>query len=124
VYLVKPYYFFVLVVIIVVGCNDGDKSAGFGIPISDRKTTSIAALFDDPTAYKGKTVTLRGVIDEQDQRGFWFYMQDDDARIYVEIQAGDSSLPDLTMKKILAEGVVEVNLNIPSLLASGVQLQQ
>ena len=120
----KPFYFFVLLIIIVVGCNDGGNSTEFGTPISDRKPLSIAALFDDPTAYEGKTVTIQGVIDEQDQRGYWFYMQDDDARIYVEIQAGDSSLPDLTMKKILAEGVIEVNLNIPSLLATGVQLQQ
>jgi len=108
----------------VFGCNDGGNSTIFGSPISNRKIIPIASLFEDTTAYEGKTVTIQGVIDLQHQKGYWFYVQDEEARIYVEILDADFSIPDLTKKKILVEGVVEVKLNIPSLLAMGVENQQ
>ena len=64
------------------------------------------------------------MIDSQDKNGYWFYLLDEEARIYVEIKNADFAIPDLTNKKILVEGVVEVKLNIPSLLATGVERQQ
>jgi len=121
---IKHYILCVTLFIIVFGCNDGINSTNFGSPISNQKIIPIAALFEGTTAYEGKTVTIQGVIDVQDHEGYWFYVQDEEARIYVEILDADFSIPDLTKKKILVEGVVEVKLNIPSLLAIGVEHQQ
>ena len=118
---IKHYILYVTLFTIVLCCNDGGYSAKFGSPISNYKSIPIVALFEDTSAYKGKTITIQGVIDLQDQKGYWFYVQDEEARIYVEINNADFSIPDLTEKKILVEGVVEVKLNIPSLLAVGVE---
>ena len=107
-----------------MGCNDGNNLTQYGSPISNRKTIPIATLFEDTTTYKGKTVTIQGVIDMQDPRGYWFYVQDEEARIYGEVNNAGFSIPDLTNKKILAEGVIKVKLNIPSLFATGIELQK
>ena len=58
------------------------------------------------------------------QKGYWFYMKDKDARIYVDLYCAGFTIPDLTNKTVLAEGKIEVKLNIPSLLATGVEQQQ
>jgi uncharacterized protein YdeI (BOF family) len=116
---INYFILFANLFIIVFGCNNSDHSINFGSPISNHKSIAIADLFDDATAYIGKTVTIQGVVDSQDQRGYWFYVQDEEARIYVEINSADFSIPDLTNKKILVEGVVEVQLDIPSLMATG-----
>ena len=112
-------FFFVL-----FGCNDGDYSNKFGTPISNRKTIPISDLFDDTTKYDGKTVTIEGVIDMQDQNGYWFYIQDEEARMYVDLYNAGFSIPDMSKKKVLVEGKIEVQLNIPSLLATGVEHRQ
>jgi hypothetical protein len=111
-------------IIIVLGCDDGGQATQFGSPISNRNTIPIAALFADAAAYEGKSVSVQGEIDMQDQKGYWFYVHDGDARIYVELYQDEFSIPDLIKRKILVEGVVEVKLDIPSLLASGVECQQ
>lgn len=36
----------------------------------------------------------------------------------------DFTIPDITTKTVLAEGKIEVKLNIPSVLATGVEHQQ
>ena len=107
--------------IIVFSCNDNHYSTKFGSPILNQKSIAIEALFEDASAYEGKTVTIQGVVDVQDPKGSWFYVQDEEARIYVEIKNAAFSIPDLTKKDILVEGLVEVKLNIPSLLATGVE---
>ena len=121
---IKHYILFATLFIIVVGCYDSGNPTKFGSPISNLKSIAIADLFEDSTAYKGKTVTIQGMVGLQDQKGYWFYVQDEEARIYVEINNADFSVPDLTNKKILVEGVVEVKLNIPSLIATGVEQRQ
>ncbi len=60
----------------------------------------------------------------QDQKGYWFYMQDEEARIYVDLYGSGFTIPDITKERVLAEGKIEVKLNIPSLLATGVEHQQ
>ena len=108
---------------ILLGCSDGQSAKNFGSPILNRNVTPIAELFDYPNEYNGKVVTIKGVIDMQDQGGHWFYMQDEEARIYVESDEADFTVPNLKNKAILAEGLVEVKMNVPSLSAKGVELQ-
>lgn len=120
---IQYFVFCALFFIIISGCNDGGHSTKFGSPISNKKSIPIAALFEDTAAYNGKSVTLQGVVDEQDQKGYWFYLIDEEARVYVEIKNADFSIPDLKNKMILVEGVVEVIFDIPSLLATGVERQ-
>ena len=115
---------FIVLFIILLGCHDSGYSNKFGSPISNRKATAISALFDSPAEYDGKTVTIKGVIDDQDERGCWFYMKDDQARIYVDLYDAGFTIPNLTDKTVLAEGKIEVKLDIPSLLAAAVEPQQ
>ncbi len=115
---------YIVLFIILFGCNDSDYSNRFGSPISNRKTIPISDLFDDTTKYDGKTVTIEGVIDMQDQNGYWFYLQDEEARIYVDLYNAGFSIPDMTKKKVLAEGKIGVKLNILSLLATGAEHRQ
>ena len=110
--------------IIVFGCNDSGYSSKFGSPISNQKNISIATLFENTSEYKGKTITIQGMIDVQDSKGYWFYVKDEEARIYVEITNAGFSIPDLTNKKVLVKGVIEVKLDIPSMMATGVEHQQ
>lgn len=109
---------------IVIGCGDGGHSTQFGTPISNRKVLPIASLFDNAAAYDGKTVTIQGEIDMQDPNGHWFYVQDEEARIYVEIDRAEFSIPDLAKKKVLVEGLIDVQLDLPSLLATGAEIQE
>ncbi len=115
---------FIVLFIVLFGCNNSSYSNKFGSPISNRKTIPISDLFSNTTKYDGKTVTIKGVIDVQDQRGYWFYMQDEEARIYVDLYDAGFTIPDVINKTVLAEGKIEVKLNIPSLLATGVEHQQ
>ena len=115
---------FSVIFIVLFGCNDDDYSNKFGTPISNQKAISISDLFDDMTKYDGKTVNIEGVIDMQDQNGYWFYLQDEEARIYVDLYIAGFSIPNMTKKKVLAEGKIEVKLNIPSLWATGVEHRQ
>ena len=121
---IQQYIFCAIIFIIVLACDHSDHSTNFGSPITNKKSIPIVTLFEDTNAYEGKTVTIRGVIDEQDQKGYWFYLLDEEARIYVEIKNADFSIPDFTSKKMLVEGLVEVKFHIPSLLATGVEHQQ
>ena len=117
----KYYILSLLLSTVLMACNDSGSSNQLGSPISNRKAVPIAELFDNANQYDGKTATIRGVIDMQDPNGHWFYMQDEDARIYVESYHAGFSIPDLTQKTVLTEGLIEVKLNIPSLLATGVE---
>ena len=107
---------FIVLFIVLFGCNNSGYSNKFGSPISNRRTIPISDLFNNTTKYDGKTVTIKGVIDVQDQRGYWFYMQDEEARIYVDLYDAGFTIPDVTNKTVLAEGKIGVKLNIPSLL--------
>ena len=120
----EHYFLGLSLFIVLFGCNNSGDSNKFGSPISNRKTIPISDLFNNTTKYDGKTVTIKGVIDVQDQRGYWFYMQDEEARIYVDLYVAGFTIPDLTNKTVLAEGKIEVKLNIPSLFATGVEHQQ
>ena len=120
----EHYFLGLSLFIVLFGCNNSGYSNKFGSPISNRKTIPISDLFNNTTKYDGKTVTIKGVIDVQDQRGYWFYMQDEEARIYVDLYDAGFTIPDLTNKTVLAEGKIEVKLNIPALLATGVEHQQ
>ena len=93
----------------------------FGAPISNRQGTPMVDVFDDPDKYNGKTVTLKGIIDMQDPKGYWFYLSDKEARIYVDLYESGFTISALTGKAVLVEGVIEVKLKIPSLLAKGVE---
>ncbi len=115
---------FIILLILLFGCNDIDYSNKFGSPISNRKTIPISDLFDNTAKYDGKTVTIKGVIDIQDQRGYWFYMEDEETRIYVDLYNAGFTIPDVTNNTVLAEGKIDVKLNIPSLLATGVEFKQ
>jgi len=120
----EQYFLGFSLFIVLFGCNDIGCSNKFGSPISNRETIPIAELFENTNKYEGKTVTIKGVVDMQDQNGYWFYMQDEEARIYVELYDAAFLIPDLTEKTVLAEGSIEVQLNIPSLSATGVEHQQ
>jgi len=120
----EHYFLGLSLFIVLFGCNNSGYSNKFGSPISNRRTIPISDLFNNTTKYDGKTVTIKDVIDVQDQRSYWFYMQDEEARIYVDLYDAGFTIPDVTNKTVLAEGKIEVKLNIPSLLAAGVEHQQ
>jgi hypothetical protein len=121
---IERYILGLSLIVVLFGCNNNGFPKKYGSPISNRETIPIADLFENATKYDGKTVTIKGVIDMQDKSGHWFYMQDEEARIYVEPYNVEFSIPDLTGKTVLAEGSIEVKLNIPSLLATGVEHQR
>ena len=112
-----------VILIILFGCSDNSPSNSIGSPISNREIVPIAALFDNASKYDGKRVTVKGVVAMQDQRGYWFYIEDEEARIYVDLSEAGFSIPELTKRTALAEGSIEVKANIPSLLATGVEPQ-
>jgi len=120
----STYFLFITLFIILFGCSDNGNLTKIGSPISNRETISVDTLFEDTAAYDGRAVTIQGVIDEQDLNGYWFYLQDGDTRIYVEINNADFSIPDLVNKRILVAGVLEVQFNIPSLFATGLEYQK
>jgi uncharacterized protein YdeI (BOF family) len=113
---------FVGVAIILSGYNKASSSSNtFGSPVSKKEITPIVDLFDHPDKFDGKSVTLKGTITIQDEKGYGFYLQDEDARIYVDLFESGFNIPSLTNKVVFVEGKVEVKLKIPSLLAKGVE---
>ena len=102
-------------------CSDKDASMGFGSPVSSMDFTPMAGIFDYPEKYDGKIVILTGTIDMQDEKGSWFYLQDEDARMYVDLSESGFKIPDLNKRRVLVEGTIEVKMRIPSLMASGVE---
>jgi hypothetical protein len=104
----------------IASCGNGHSNK-LGTPISHRHATPIAEVFDFPDRYDGETLTLKGVIDMQDRRGYWFYMEDDEARIYVDLFDSGFAIPQLTGRRVLAEGKIEVKVGVPSLLAKSVE---
>jgi hypothetical protein len=108
---------------LVLSGSETRKSFLFGKPISDTKETAIAALYDHPDRFNGRTVILAGIVDEQDERGAWFYLQDDEARIYVDLYGAGFAIPQLPGKRVRVQGTVEVKMGIPSLLATGIEMR-
>ena len=117
---VPPFLMALSALVILAGCGDS-PSDKFGVPISNREITPIARLFDYPDKYNGKTMTLKGVVDTQDQKGHWFYIKDEEARIYVDLFDSGFAVSLLTGKTVLVEGHMEVKSKIPSLQAKGVE---
>jgi hypothetical protein len=108
---------------LLLGCQERAETTRFGQPIENRSTVAVSNIFDNPENFGGKLVILKGVIDLQDERGYWFYLVDGDYRIYVDLYTANFQIPDLTKRTVLAAGQIEVKMNIPSLLATGVELQ-
>jgi len=69
--------------LLIFGCQDKSVSNQFGTTIENRDHIAVASIFENLKDYVGKNVALRGVIDLQDERGYWFYLVDGDYRIYV-----------------------------------------
>jgi len=123
---VKGYTKWLLVFIIgsmiLCGRNNVFSSQDtFGTPISNQEITSIAELFEKPDIYSGKTVTLKGMMDMQDEKGRWFYLHDEKARIFIDRYASGFTVPDLTNTSVRVEGKIEMKLKIPSIIATGVE---
>jgi hypothetical protein len=121
---ISPGVFSAAFFVVVLGYGGNGLADQYGVPISDRNATPVSVIFEDPESYAEKTVTIQGTVDMQDQRGYWFYVTDKEFRMYVEIDKGGFTMPDLINTRVLVEGVIEVKLNIPSLFATGVETRQ
>jgi len=97
----------------------------YGKPISDRTLTPICDIFDDPEKFDGKTITMQGSVDEEDNRGTWFYMQDDDCRVLVELWHTNIRVSKLMGSTVVVEGKVylEKTVKLPGFIPTGVETQ-
>ena len=117
---INTILFVAFIFIVSTGTFAGEK---FGKPVSNRNLTPICNIFDHPKDYDGKTITMKGVVDEEDPNGTWFYMEDDECRVLVEGWRTNFRVGKLVGSTVLVEGKVYVDkkYNLAGFIPIGVE---
>jgi len=55
-----------------LGCQERTETEVFGATIENREYVRVSGIFNHPEDLAGSKVALKGVIDLQDERGYWF----------------------------------------------------
>lgn len=104
--------------LLLAGCSQ--EKYGTGI---DPAAPTIKArdIFLQPQLI-GKKVTLEGTVHTQcASNGCWFVLQDDTARIYIDLATNNFQLPPMQGRTVRATGTVTSHQNNLLLVAEGVE---
>jgi hypothetical protein len=110
----------VLVAVFIAGCG---KAESYGSAISNRVITKIEDILRNPDAYKGKTVTIKGIITNECSTGCWFDIKDEGATIYNNIEPAGFAIPQKSGHTALVEGKVLVENGKPKISGTGVEVR-
>jgi hypothetical protein len=92
-----------LCIVSLAGCGRveqyGEKLSGSGI-------TRIQDIAANPGAYLGKLVTVKGKINIECNTGCWFYLKDEAASLYINIDPSGFAIPQRVGRIAIVEGVL------------------
>ena len=121
-------FLIILVMIVgIAGCsnnssvdsnNNGEK---YGVGITEKKVTGIKDILTNPDEYLDQTVRLEGKITRECPSGCWFFLEDETATIYVDINPSGLSIPPKVGKKVVVEGVPTNRNGRVSIIGKGVE---
>ena len=118
----------VLVIVLFIifsltGCNSNssNNSEKYGVDITKKEVTNIKDILTNPDKYLDQTVRLEGKITRECPTGCWFFLEDETAKIYVDINPSGLSIPQKVGKKVVIEGVPTKINNVVSVIGKGVE---
>ena len=121
--------FLVIFVILVsmAGCsgdssgNSSNNSERYGVDITEKEVTNIKDILTNPDEYLDQTVRIEGKIVRECPSGCWFFLEDETATIYVDINPSGLSIPPKVGKKVVVEGVPTNKNGGVSIIGKGVE---
>jgi len=121
--------FLVIFVILVsmAGCsgdssgNSSNNSERYGVDITEKEVTNIKDILTNPDEYLDQTVRIEGKIVRECPSGCWFFLEDETATIYVDINPSGLSIPPKVGKKVAIEGVPTNKNGGVSIIGKGVE---
>jgi uncharacterized protein YdeI (BOF family) len=121
--------FLVIFVIVVsmAGCrgnssgNSSNNSEKYGVDITEKGVTSVKDILANSDKYLDQTVRLEGKIVRECPTGCWFFLEDETATIYVDINPSGLSIPPKVGKKVVVEGVPTNRNGGVSIIGKGVE---
>jgi hypothetical protein len=104
---------FWLVLVIGLSSSFAYATAGekvYGEGVSGNEVTAISKILEDPEAFKGKVVRVRGKVkDVCKNMGCWMDIEDSTGKIQIKVEDGVIVFPTSAVgKESIAEGRVEV----------------
>lgn len=121
--------FLVIFIILVsmAGCsgnssgNSSNNSEKYGVNITEKGVTSVKDILANSDKYLDQTVRLEGKITRECPSGCWFFLEDETATIYVDINPSGLSIPPKVGKKVVVEGVPTNKNGRVSIIGKGVE---
>ena len=104
----------------VTGCK---KPQNYGSKIAGDNTVTVEKLLTSPTDYAGKTVSIEGKIVSECPSGCWFDVQQDTAKIYVDVNPSGIAIPQKVGSDVKVEGTVKYEDNKVSIIGTGVEIK-
>ena len=78
------------------------------------------AIINDPAAYEGRDLVLKGKIATECGSGCWFLLDDGTGQLYVDLAENNFAIPQLVGSGVVVKGGVRVENGDPRLYATNV----
>jgi len=106
---------------LIAGCS---KTELYGEALTGTAPeATVKQILDNPENYENKTVTLEGEIKEVCPSGCWFFVEDENTELYVNIGPSGFAIPNKTGHKVKVEGEVITHNSSLILMGKGVEIK-
>ncbi len=114
-----------IMVVSIAGCSGNSRQYGehekYGVNITEKGVVNTKDILANPDEYLDQTVRLEGKIVRECPSGCWFFLEDETATIYVDINPSGLSIPPKVGKKVVVEGVPTNKNGGVSIIGKGVE---
>jgi len=104
-----------------IGCKA--IPSNFGEPITETQAVSIRDILAQPNNFISKVVRIEGRVMEECPAGGWFMLKDNTGVIFVNLHPSSFSIPQVSGRQVIAEGIVNKEGTQISVVGKGVQLK-
>jgi len=119
---------FALLIITAVGAlffayGCAKQNGSFGQPITEAQFTPIGDILAKPEQFAGKTVKVGGKITDECPSGGWFFLQDQNGLIYVNLHPSYFAIPQARGQQAVVQGSVRKEGTQIEITGEGVELK-
>jgi len=111
----------ILFLVLISGCS---KTEVYGEKLTGTApTVTVQEVLGSPEKFEGKTVSLEGEIKEVCPSGCWFFVENENTELYVNIGPSGFAIPNKTGHKVKVEGEIKNHKGTMMLIGKGVEIK-
>jgi len=102
--------------IVLIGCDKHSTDKTMSTQVV-QDVGAISDLYRNAQQFTAKHVRVKGIVEKEDPKGLWIYLNDKTATIYVDVSAVGPAVKNTSGKNLSIEGIISLKENVPMLQA-------